>query len=318
MPEVIVMVKSPSLQEDRIASPTPRASTAIPDLPAGVRTRSASRRTVLPQRAGRHRRSAPTSPCASTPPDGARPGAGRGGGHRGSPDGRRRLQHQQHHAERGPAQARSRRPPRAARARRRARSSRWPRSPRAPTPTTYGTSHQRRQLAREPLLGRRSLGRQPRQGHRRHPLSSEFVEEVNVVTAGYMPEFGRSTGGVLNVVTKSGLERVPRQRVQLLLARRPRGHAQARARARAARSSTTTELSYIGDVGFDLGGPIIKDKLWFYVGFDIAQTNVQRRSRHLPHQSTTNGDDAMTSTRRRIVLAQRFDADARTCKAWPS
>ena len=32
----------------------------------------------------------------------------------------------------------------------------------------------------------------------------EFIKEVNVITGGYMPEYGRSTGGILNVVTKSG------------------------------------------------------------------------------------------------------------------
>ena len=36
------------------------------------------------------------------------------------------------------------------------------------------------------------------------PLTVEFVEEVNVITGGYMPEYGRATGGVINVVTKSG------------------------------------------------------------------------------------------------------------------
>ena len=36
------------------------------------------------------------------------------------------------------------------------------------------------------------------------PLSVEFVQEVNVITGGYLPEFGRSTGGVINAVTKSG------------------------------------------------------------------------------------------------------------------
>ena len=35
-------------------------------------------------------------------------------------------------------------------------------------------------------------------------LTAEFVQEVNVVTGGYMPEYGRSTGGVLSAVTKTG------------------------------------------------------------------------------------------------------------------
>src|SRR5688572_19243927 len=36
------------------------------------------------------------------------------------------------------------------------------------------------------------------------PLSYEFMGEVNVISAGYMPEYGRSTGGIVNAVTKSG------------------------------------------------------------------------------------------------------------------
>src|SRR5439155_1211455 len=36
------------------------------------------------------------------------------------------------------------------------------------------------------------------------PLTLEFIKELNVISGGYMPEYGRSTGGILNVVTKSG------------------------------------------------------------------------------------------------------------------
>ncbi|EAU61745.1 carboxypeptidase-like regulatory domain-containing protein, partial [Stigmatella aurantiaca] len=36
------------------------------------------------------------------------------------------------------------------------------------------------------------------------PVSVDFIQEVNVITGGFMPEFGRSTGGVVTAVTKSG------------------------------------------------------------------------------------------------------------------
>ena len=35
-------------------------------------------------------------------------------------------------------------------------------------------------------------------------LSMEFVKEVNVLTGGYMPEYGAAGGGILSAVTKSG------------------------------------------------------------------------------------------------------------------
>jgi len=103
------------------------------------------------------------------------------------------------------------------------------------------------------------------------PLTLEFIKEVNVISGGYMPEYGRATGGILNVVTKSGgneyhggvfanyspgaLEGTRKQVLRV-------GQTVA----------TNTALGFIGDIGADVGGPIQKDKLWFYVGFDYART----------------------------------------------
>ena len=66
-------------------------------------------------------------------------------------------------------------------------------------------------------------------------LSSEFVEEVNVVTAGYMPEFGRSTGGILNVVTKSGSNQFHGAVWSFVSPGAPRGRPRAHARGPDAR-----------------------------------------------------------------------------------
>ncbi|WP_437283119.1 TonB-dependent receptor [Sorangium sp. So ce375] len=101
------------------------------------------------------------------------------------------------------------------------------------------------------------------------PLTMEFIKEVNVVAGGYMPEFGRATGGVLDVVTKSGgnafqgsvffnitpgaFEGSPKQ-----------------VRRQGETIQTDTTLSSIRDYGFEVGGPILKDKLWFYAGADLA------------------------------------------------
>src|SRR5262249_47896942 len=35
-------------------------------------------------------------------------------------------------------------------------------------------------------------------------LNTEFIQEVEVKTGGYQAEYGRNTGGVVNVITKSG------------------------------------------------------------------------------------------------------------------
>ena len=116
-------------------------------------------------------------------------------------------------------------------------------------------------------------------------LSSEFVEEVNVVTAGYMPEFGRSTGGILNVVTKSGSNEFHGGVWSYVSPGALEGKRE-RAPEDLTRVFSEPTLSYIGDFGLDLGGPILKDKLWFYAGFDVSNTKLQRRAQLPPHRRT--------------------------------
>ncbi|WP_338863548.1 TonB-dependent receptor [Myxococcus stipitatus] len=97
------------------------------------------------------------------------------------------------------------------------------------------------------------------------PLSVEFVQEVNVITGGYMPEYGRSTGGVLNVVTKSGSNEFHGS----VFANMAPGGLQRNGtvvRQEGTVISAQGQPWNQGDFGVELGGPILKDKLWFFVG----------------------------------------------------
>ncbi|HEX8703792.1 MAG TPA: TonB-dependent receptor [Myxococcaceae bacterium] len=97
------------------------------------------------------------------------------------------------------------------------------------------------------------------------PISVEFIQEVNVITGGFMPEFGRSTGGVITAVTKSGSNEF---HGSLFTNITPGAFEASPTRVITQGSVITTDqrLGNMGDFGGDLGGPIIKDKLWFYVG----------------------------------------------------
>ena len=99
------------------------------------------------------------------------------------------------------------------------------------------------------------------------PVVNDFIEEIEVITGGYNAEYGRSTGGIVNVVTKSGSNEVKGS---------VWGYWQPGALTYAAKTTpvnatsidTVANLNYNADVGFELGGPIIKDKLWYFIGFD--------------------------------------------------
>ncbi|WP_199746973.1 TonB-dependent receptor [Corallococcus sp. AB049A] len=98
------------------------------------------------------------------------------------------------------------------------------------------------------------------------PLSIEFVQDVNIITGGYMPEFGRSTGGVINAVTRSGSNEFHGS----VFANWTPGFGEGKRKLVIEDGSTITglnALSNMGDFGATLGGPILKDKLWFFAGF---------------------------------------------------
>ena len=109
------------------------------------------------------------------------------------------------------------------------------------------------------------------------PLSSEFVQEMNVVTGGYMPEYGRSTGGVINAVTKTGSNEFHGDAFTYYSPGALEGRRHPVQRQNGA-IAWTSSLAHLGDLGADIGGPIVKDKLWFYTGIDISRTqyDVQR------------------------------------------
>lgn len=108
-------------------------------------------------------------------------------------------------------------------------------------------------------------------------LPNEFVRETDVITGGYNAEYGRSTGGIVNVVTKSGSNQFhgsvfgywqPGRLVSTAKNVESEGGSIAR----------RSDLDYRYDVGAEVGGPIVKDKLWFHIGINpsIQRSTVTR------------------------------------------
>ncbi len=146
-------------------------------------------------------------------------------------------------------------------------------------------------------------------------LPNEFVSETEVITGGYNAEYGRATGGIINVVTKSGSNEFHGSVFGYLT---PGGLvSSARTVERAGGSiAIANNLNYDYDVGAELGGPIIKDKLWFHVGFNPS-SNHATTTRTVQQQLDDNQDgipdiDANSFTKHKFVSSQDFDHHANT------
>jgi outer membrane receptor protein involved in Fe transport len=98
-------------------------------------------------------------------------------------------------------------------------------------------------------------------------LPFEFVQEVEIKTGAYGAEYGKSTGGIFNVITKSGGNEFHGDLF---------GYGTTKGLVREVKNFPFTGSAANGfsetDIGGDIGGPIKKDKLWFFGAF-----NPQRR-----------------------------------------
>ena len=97
------------------------------------------------------------------------------------------------------------------------------------------------------------------------PLTAEFMEEVKIVTGGYMPEYGRTSGGVISGVTRSGGNEFHGSVFGTFtpgsLSGPPGTVPGVTPIVQGKR-----EVGNFGDIGATVGGYLIKDRLWFFVG----------------------------------------------------
>lgn len=121
-------------------------------------------------------------------------------------------------------------------------------------------------------------------------LITDFLEEVQVKSAGYAAEFGGSVGGVINAVTKSGTNDF-QGFVGMYYGDRGWDGSE---RALPYNTGVSLYRTYEEDditrfePAFGIGGPIVKDKAWFYGGYSYTETETNRTP---PGQSTKTSTD---------------------------
>jgi hypothetical protein len=91
--------------------------------------------------------------------------------------------------------------------------------------------------------------------------SLEAYEEVQVEMGGHAAEHGNAGGAIINVITKSGGNNFSGE-VSLFF---DNDKLQSSNHEGTGLSSSTTESIYNYDINFNLGGPVIKDKIWFFL-----------------------------------------------------
>ncbi len=128
------------------------------------------------------------------------------------------------------------------------------------------------------------------------PVLNDFIEEIEVITGGYNAEYGRATGAVVNAVTRSGSNKLAGSvfaylRPGVLTAARERTPSQATS------IDPQAENALELDTGFELGGPIIKDRAWFWIGVapQLARTAITRITQRRTDCRVTMDDGSLST-----------------------
>jgi hypothetical protein len=98
-------------------------------------------------------------------------------------------------------------------------------------------------------------------------INTSFIKEVQVKTGGFEPQYGQSQGGIVNIITQSGGNDYHGALY---------GYARPKAFEGTRRQRDTFSTNKVGeflkeenyDAGVDFGGPVVKDKLFFFGSFN--------------------------------------------------
>ncbi|MCX6630986.1 MAG: carboxypeptidase-like regulatory domain-containing protein [Candidatus Solibacter sp.] len=102
-----------------------------------------------------------------------------------------------------------------------------------------------------------------RTGLRPYAFSEDAVQEFQVNTVGYPAEMGRAGGGAINVVTKSGTNMVHGSAFEYYRDKGMNANSFTNNRA-----GIKKQPYHFNQFGGTLGGPVVKDKLFFFAHFE--------------------------------------------------
>jgi outer membrane receptor protein involved in Fe transport len=93
----------------------------------------------------------------------------------------------------------------------------------------------------------------------------DFIKEIQVKTGGYGAEYGQATGGVVNVITKSGTNQY---RGSAFGYWQPSGMENPWKQYQAVNGSVNTTATKASDAGIEGGGPVMQNHLFFFGAID--------------------------------------------------
>jgi len=130
----------------------------------------------------------------------------------------------------------------------------------------------------------------------------DFFKEVQVKTGGYEAEFGQSAGGVVNVITKSGTNSL---NGSMFAYARPQSLEGTWKQYQSVNGTVQTLSSQLRDVGVEAGGPVLKNRFFF---FGAVDSQWETQTLQAPPSAALFNEDGYDRQRRNMSYSAKGTA----------
>ena len=115
-------------------------------------------------------------------------------------------------------------------------------------------------------------------------INYDSLDEIQVISDPFSPEYGSAYGGIINMVTKSGSNKYSGEFSLVFMDKGLQAE-------RMDQLSVVSEPDKFSNYNFyfNLGGPIIKDKLWFFISNNFFTDSFQTRDNTIDYLSIPGG-----------------------------
>ena len=122
-------------------------------------------------------------------------------------------------------------------------------------------------------------------------VTSEFLDEVQVKTGGFEAEYGQALGGIINTIVKSGTNDF---KGSVAWYATPQGTRSDYSLAELQAGAANTVEENVNDFAFQVGGPIVKDKLFYFLAYNPVITTTSRQAQVLANPSFAAAEAGVT------------------------
>jgi hypothetical protein len=135
-------------------------------------------------------------------------------------------------------------------------------------------------------------------------LNFDSLEEIQIISDPFSPEFGSAYGGIINMVTKSGSNDYSGEFSLVFMDKNLQAE-------RLEQLAVVTEPEYYSHYNWYLnfGGPIIKDKLWFFISNNLFDDLEETRDTFVDYLMVPGGEKRILVNNLFSKLTYAFDSN---------